>query len=297
MRPANGETAGVPGVAESRTAGDAPGSPAVDHVRLNWREAGEGRPLVLLHGFPFNSMQWQPQLESPPDGWHVIAPDLRGFGASSAGGTGPYTMDIFAADVAALLDSLDVPEAVFCGLSMGGYVALAFLRAFPQRVRGLVLCDTRAAADSADARAGRHALAEKVGTDGAAAVRDAMLPKLVSDTTRRENPELVERIGDMINIASTDTLQRALLGMAERPDSEPLLRQIEVPTLVIVGADDAITPPGDAQMLARGIRGARIETIADAGHVSNLEQPDRFNRALTDFLQAAFDSQRVRFSI
>jgi len=281
----------------AKPAADSASSPAIDDVRLNWRESGEGRPLVLLHGFPFNSAQWEPQLASPPSGWRLIAPDLRGFGASSGGGSGPYTMDIFAADIALLLDSLKVDRAVFCGLSMGGYVAFSLLRGFRERVSGLVLCDTRAGADSPEAKAGRRALADQVAREGTAAVRSAMLPKLVSETTRRERPEVVDRIGDMIDIAPTDSLQRTLHGLAERADSEPLLRGVQVPTLVIVGEDDAITPPGDAEILARGIPGARIETIAEAGHVSNLEQPERFSRALDDFLTSAFAGHGLSFRV
>jgi 3-oxoadipate enol-lactonase len=259
----------------------------LDEARLNWREAGEGAPLVLLHGFPFNATQWEPQLEAPPAGWRVIAPDLRGFGSSSGGGEGPYTMEIFANDVARLLDSLKIRRVVLGGLSMGGYVALAFWRAHRARVAGLVLSDTRAGADNPRQREGRNDLVAQIEKEGAAAVTAAMLPKLVSDATRRERPEVVEQIRSMIEVAPTDSLQRALLGIAERPDCEPLLRDIEVPTLVLVGDADAITPPGEAQLMARGIRGSRMEKIADAGHVANLEQPEAFNRVLHDWLTTA----------
>jgi 3-oxoadipate enol-lactonase len=270
---------------------------SMDMVRLNWREAGEGAALVLLHGFPLNSAQWEPQLASVPDGWRAIAPDLRGFGASSGGGDGPYTMDRFAADVAALLDELKIERAVLCGVSMGGYVAFAFLRAFPKRVLGLVLSDTRAGADSEQAKAGRHALAEKVGKEGAAAVREAMLPKLVSENTRSIRPAVAEQVAAMVDIAPVDSLQRTLHGLAVRPDCEPLLRTITVPTLIVVGEDDTITPPGDAQLLARGIRGARLELIRDAGHLPNLEQPQLFDRALHGFLAASFNPGPLGFRI
>lgn len=269
----------------------------MDGVRLNWREAGEGTPLVLLHGFPLNSAQWEPQLANPPAGWRLIAPDLRGFGASSGGGSGPYTMDVFAQDVASLLDSLGVERAVLCGVSMGGYVTFAFLRGFRERVLGLVLSDTRAGADDEQARVARKALAERVGEQGAAAVRSAMLPKLVSAATHRDHPEVVERVAGMIDVAPVDALQRALHGLATRHDSEPLLRTIEVPTLIVVGADDEITPPGDAQLLARGIRGARLELIRDAGHLPNLEQPEMFDQALHGFLAASFNPDALHFTI
>jgi 3-oxoadipate enol-lactonase len=138
---------------------------------LNWREAGEGPAVVLLHGFPFNAAQWEPQLASPPAGWRLIAPDLPGFGASPASpGDEPYTMSAMAREVARLLDRLGVERAVICGLSMGGYVAFAFWRAFRERTVGLILCDTRATPDTDAARKDRHELAERVTRDGAAAV-------------------------------------------------------------------------------------------------------------------------------
>jgi 3-oxoadipate enol-lactonase len=267
-------------------------------VRVNWREAGSGHAAVLLHGFPFSSAMWEPQLSTVPPGWRYIAPDLRGFGGSSAApGSDPYTMSVFARDVGALLDHLDAGRVVLCGLSMGGYVALAFWRLFPERVMGLVLSDTRATPDSDEARAGRYELAEKVGTNGAAAVADAMLPQLLSPATVRDRPGLVDHVRSMIDVAPTDSLRRTLLGMAERPDSEPLLRMIQVPTLVLVGADDEITPPGDAQLIARGIRGSRIETIPDAGHLANLERPGAFNHALHGFLTSSVNPDALNFSI
>lgn len=258
---------------------------STENARLNWRENGSGIAVVLLHGFPFSSAMWEPQLSSVPDGFRFIAPDLRGFGSSSAAPGGEdYTMIAFARDVASLLDHLKIERVVLCGLSMGGYVALAFWRAFPARVTGFVFSDTRATADTKEGRASRYDLAEKVRADGSAAVRDAMLPKLLSPATERERPHLVEQVRSMIEIAPEESLRRTLIGMAERPDSEPLLRMITAPTLVLVGADDAITPPGDAQLIARGIRGSRIETIADAGHLPNLEQPAEFNSRFYHFL-------------
>jgi 3-oxoadipate enol-lactonase len=258
-------------------------------VRLNWRTAGEGpNALVLLHGFPFNSAMWEPQLDAVPAGWRFIAPDLRGFGSSTGGGEGAYTMDVYARDTARLLDHLKVERAVICGLSMGGYVAFAFWRLFRPRVRGLVLANTRAGADTESARKGRHELIKRVEQEGARAVRDAMLPKLFSPFTRRRHPELVEQIGAMIDVAPADSLRRALLGMAERPNSEPVLTTIDVPMLVLVGEDDEIIAAGEGQLMARPVRGSVIERIPDAGHLTNLERPDLFNAALNHFLEFSF---------
>jgi 3-oxoadipate enol-lactonase len=259
-------------------------SPKVNGVRLEWREAGSGDPIVFVHGFPFNSAMWGPQLAALPAGWRGIALDLRGFGASEEGTESVYEMQLFARDVAGVLDQLGLSSAVVCGLSMGGYIAFELWRLFPQKVRALVLADTRAGADSADARRARERLAARVEAEGAQPVIDAMLPKLVSPTTRYMQPGVVQAIRAMMQETPATTMARTLRGMAARPDSEPLLRTIEVPTLVVVGAEDAITGKGQSEFLARGIRGARIETIDDAGHVPPLERPDEFNRVLHAFL-------------
>jgi 3-oxoadipate enol-lactonase len=271
-------------------------SDRINGVEMTWREAGSGEPIVFLHGFPLHAGMWEPQLTDLPAGWRGIAPSVRGFGGSELGAEPASSMDLLAADVAALLDRLGIARVTLCGLSMGGYVALAFVRKYPERLRGLVLCDTRAGADSEDGRRNRYELAERVRIEGVGPVRDAMLPKLISGRTRQEQPEVESRIRAMIEEASPEAVARALTGMAARPDSTPFLREITVPTLVLVGAEDAVTPPGEAQLLVRGIPGARIETVADAGHLSNLEQPATFNRSLWTFLQSSLDPNALSFT-
>lgn len=256
----------------------------IDGREVSWREAGAGEPLILLHGFPFDSRMWEPQLGSVPEGWRAIAPDLRGFGASAGTADEMYSMEAFADDVAALLAHLGLKRAVFGGLSMGGYVAFALLRRHPSLVRALVLADTRAAADSDAARTGRMQLAERVRREGRGPVVDSMMPKLLSPETRNQRPEVAVRIKAIMESTSPDTMARALLGMAARPSAEPQLRDVDVPTLVIVGADDEITDSGEARLLVRAIRGAQLEIIESAGHVSNMEYPEAFDRALHRFL-------------
>ena len=252
---------------------------------LSWREAGAGDDvLVLIHGFPFHSAIWRPQLDAPPPGWRVIAPDLRGFG-----GSGPLTanrlpMDLLAQDVVSLLAHLNIGKAVFCGHSMGGYVTLALVRRAARLVRGLVLSDTRATPDSPEARQGRLKNAKHVHAHGTAALIDALVPRLLADQTRAELPHVEQELRAIMGSASAPAVIAALLGMAERPDSTPQLRSINVPVQIIVGEHDEITPPGDARLLARAIPGARMEIIPGAGHVPNLEQPAAFNRVLEGFL-------------
>lgn len=240
-------------------------------------------PVVLLHGFPFNRSLWREQVESLSETRRVVAPDLRGHGETSAGG-GPATMEEMAEDLAALLDELQVERAVVGGLSMGGYVALAFLRAHPERVGALVLADTRAQADADDARRAREETARRALTEGMEPIADAMLPKLLAPATRGRRPDLVARVREMILGTKPEGAAAALRGMAARRDQTDLLETIGVPTLLVVGSDDVIAPPAEAEAMRAKIRGARLVKIEDAGHVPNVERPVEFNRALAEFL-------------
>jgi pimeloyl-ACP methyl ester carboxylesterase len=256
----------------------------VNGVEIEWRERGDGDAILFIHGFPFNSAMWGHQLAALPDGWRGIAPDLRGFGASEIGGEPILSMELFGSDLARLLDHLEIERVVLCGLSMGGYVAFDFWRQFGDRVRGIVLSDTRASADSPDTKRARHHLADRVRAEGPAPVIEALLPKLLASATTRKKKGVVSMVRAMMEETAPEAMARALLGMAARADADPLLRTIDVPVLVVVGADDVITSRGQAEMLARGIRGARIEVVEAAGHIPPLEQPEEFNRYLGQFL-------------
>ncbi len=260
---------------------------------MEWREAGAGDPVLFVHGFPFHSAMWGPQLSAMPPGWRGIAPDLRGFGASEGPPESVTSMDAFADDLARLLDHLRIEQAVVCGLSMGGYVALALWRRHRDRIRAFVLCDTRAGGDSPEAAEARRRLAERVLAEGPAAVADGMLPRLLSPNTARRSPGTVEFVRAMMMETRALTMSRALLGMAERPDSEAMLPEIDVRTLVIVGDEDVITSRGQADMLARGIRPATLAVIEGAGHLPNLEQPAEFNQLLSEFLVGLPSEARV----
>src|SRR5215213_539738 len=216
----------------------------INNIELAYTDTGVGRPIVLIHGYPFNRALWDEQIPALSQSYRVVAPDLRGFGDSDAS-QDPGTMSHLAADIAALMDYLAVPRATICGLSMGGYVALAFYKQFASRVRALVLADTRAQADTEEAKQTRAQQAEKALSEGMAA---------------------------------------ALRGMAERNDQTELLPKISVPTLIVVGAEDAITPVADSEKMHHAIRGSRLVVLDHAGHVSNVERPQQFNDALLHFL-------------
>lgn len=254
-------------------------------IEIVYDDVGEGVPIVMLHGFPFNRSMWREQIESLSGAWRVITPDLRGHGETSVVGE-VATMEEMAEDVAALLDELNIARAVVVGLSMGGYVTLAFFRKFRERVRALVLADTRPQADTDDGRRAREETARRALDEGMGVVADSMLPKLLAPSTRERSPEVVGRVRDMILGANPLGAAAALRGMAARRDQTDLLTEISVPTLIVVGTEDALTPPSDAEAMHAKIEGSRLVRIEGAGHVSNLEQPEEFNRVLGEFLSS-----------
>lgn len=251
-------------------------------VELAVEVRGEGPACLLVHGFPFDRTMWRHQLAALTR-WKRIAPDLRGFGASGVPTDGG-SMARYADDLIAILDALEVQQAVFCGLSMGGYVLFDVLRRYRDRVRALVLADTRAEADDAAGKRARDEMMAVAKSEGQAGIAQRMLPKLLSAMTVETQPEVERQVREMIQRASVPGIVAALEAMKERPDSRPLLGEISVPTLVIVGADDALTPPPLSRAMADAIPGARYGEIATAGHLSPLEQPLAASRLLTDFL-------------
>lgn len=253
----------------------------IDNINFAYTDTGAGRPVVLLHGYPFNRSLWNEQIAALSGSYRVIAPDLRGFGESDSS-DGPSTMNRMAQDVALLLDHLEIPRVRIGALSMGGYVALAFYKQFASRVRALILADTRAQADTEEAKQNRAQQAEKALSEGMAGIADAMLPKLLTPETVSKRPEIVKRIRDMMLKTKPEGAAAALRGMAERDDQTSL--KISVPTLIIVGAEDAITPVADSEKMKHAIPGSRLVVLENAGHVSNLERTEKFNEALLDFL-------------
>lgn len=250
--------------------------------RMAWLEAGAGWPLVLLHAFPLTAEMWRPQLERVPDDWRFIAPEL----ASAVPPDGPRTIDDYASDVCALLDALLVDNAVIGGLSMGGYITFALFRRSPALFSGMILADTRPQADSAQARASRATMRDLVAREGIAPVADQMLPRLLSARTIDERPAIASGVRAMIESVTARAVDAALDAMMTRPDSTADLAGISCATLVIVGDEDAVTPVADADAMHRAIERSVLVTLSDAGHLSNLEQPEAFSRALADFLLA-----------
>ncbi|MGH9387307.1 MAG: alpha/beta fold hydrolase [Vicinamibacterales bacterium] len=246
---------------------------------------GTRRKCVWLHAFPLSAAMWEPQLQHVPEGWRFIAPDLRGFGGSSESDPNDgQSIDDFASDVVALLAELGITQAVLCGLSMGGYATFAILRHFPHLAEALVLADTRAGADSPEGRANRRGMIALVDREGPPGVARDMMPKLLGKTTRETNPQVEPVVRHLINRQSPSAIRGGILRMMQRPDSHPLLATTTVPTLVIVGEEDELTPPAESKRIAEAIPGSTLVVIPKAGHLSSLECPDEFNQAVASFL-------------
>jgi 3-oxoadipate enol-lactonase len=253
---------------------------------MAYEEHGVGIPLLLVHAFPLNRSMWELQNNDMTDIARVIAPDLRGFGASEHP-KGAYSMEIMADDCHALLESAAGGQpAVICGLSMGGYVAMTYYRKYPDKVRGLVLAGTRAGADPPEGKANRDKAAEQVLEQGIGALVADMLPKMLAPKTYATDPELVTRVESIMMDASVNGVVGALMAMKDRPDSSELLTHVQVPTLILHGADDQLISPEEAGKMHAAIKDSRLIILADAGHLCNLEQPGLFNEALREFLES-----------
>lgn len=251
---------------------------------IEYDARGHGPVVLFLHAFPLGLFMWDDAAQDLARDHTVVRFDCRGFGGSAVG-DGALSMERIADDAVGLLDHLGLGQAVFVGSSMGGYAAFALVRRHPDRARGLVLQNTRAAADMPEARASRSLLAEKVLKEGAGAAADAFLPRLLGDTTRRDRGAVVAAVRERILLNPPRGIANALLGLGARADSTPTLREIRVPTLALGCVEDALTPPGEIQALASGIAGARCVILDGAGHLPSLETPEAYRGALRRFLE------------
>lgn len=253
----------------------------VNDIGLEYTDEGEGVPLFFIHGFPLCREAWSKQVEAFKARFRVIAPDLRGLGGSEAT-EGPVPMGRFAEDCYKLMQHLQLDPVILVGHSMGGYAALAFAKIYPHALRGLVLVGTKAGPDSPETAAARRATAEAVGRDGIASVVDAMAPKMLS--ANNADAGMAADVRGFMTPSKPAGVIGALLGMAERPDAEPWLGKIRVPTLIVTGADDTLVLPSESTHLAKAIPGAQVRFIPKAGHLVAFEQPEAFNAALRGWL-------------
>ena len=254
-------------------------------------ESGRGVPVVWLHGFQHDRTVWAPQLASPAPGFRYLAPDLPGFGESVQ--LADPSLDAWADWIATLLDTLAIDRAVIAGLSMGGYLAFAFWRRHPRRVLGLVLADTRPGPDSEEARGKRREMQSLVLAEGPGAIADRMIAGMVGKTSHAERPAAVATIDAVMRRASVGGITDGLQALMDRDDSTATLATITVPTLVLCGEEDALTPVAESRAMSAAITGSRLALIAGAGHVSNIESPEVFNALLSDFLAATIRTDKT----
>lgn len=253
-------------------------------IELNVLDEGWGPPLLLVHGFPLDHSMWHEQIRHFRNSRRVIAPDLRGFGQSGVT-PGTVTMQRHAEDLARLLDALNIREPVcLCGLSMGGYVAFQFVQHYRRKVGSLILCDTRSIADDEVGKRNRELVATRVLKEGAEFLAASMPEKLFSAHTRSQNAEAVAETQAVIRRTNPDGIAASSRGMAARPDVTGRLASIDVPTLVVVGAEDAISPAAEMRTIADGIPAAQFVSVDGVGHMSPLEAPTAVNAAIDRFL-------------
>lgn len=260
---------------------EAPGLPGEELLRGT-------RTLILIHGFPLSADMWLPQMARVPQGWRFVAPDIRGFRGAGPSYQDAFldgaTMDDYAQDVLDLMDHIDAERAAICGLSMGGYVAMALAAKAPKRVSHLILADTRMTPDSDEARAGRDKMRAAVEAEGPSAAANAMMLNLLGATSKREQPDLEDALRRLIEANRIEAIVGALGALKSRPDRSASLATFQGPTLVICGEEDALTKPVESEAMAAIIPNAQLVLIPKAGHMSNLEQPAAFNEALAAFL-------------
>lgn len=258
---------------------------------LAYINRGAGQPVLLVHGFPLDHTMWEAQIEALSKQARVIAPDLRGFGQSPLGSVDPaqgITMERYADDLAEFLERLHLgPDQpiVFIGLSMGGYIAWQFARKYASRLRALALLDTRALADTDEARAGRLKMAENVAAWGSRRVAEMMGPKLSASSTFKTKPDVIAAIRRVVENTSPASIAAAQRGMAARPEMASFLPKIRVPALVIVGDEDAISPPAEMEAIAAAIPNAEFVIIPNSGHMTTMENPEAVNATLSKFIQ------------
>jgi 3-oxoadipate enol-lactonase len=244
-------------------------------AKIFYRVEGQGKPLVLLHPFPANHKFWEPAAALLAARYRLVMPDLRGHGASEAG-AGPAAMEKHAKDVLKVCDAAGFKRAIFAGVSIGGYVLFEFWRRYRERIQALILCDTRAQADTAEGRANRLKSAEQVLKEGKDKFLDEMMGKLLGATTRSRRPDLVATARKLLGEMTPEGIAAVQRGMAERPDSIPNLATINVPTLVVVGSEDTLTPPADSELTHKHIAGSKLEVVPEAGHYAPFERHEAF---------------------
>ena len=265
----------------------------VDDLKINlngiticYDDFGKGIiPLIFIHGFPFDKSSWQPQMESLKTTHRVIAYDIRGFGKSTADNE-KTSMSLFADDLIKLMDALEIDKAVACGLSMGGYILLNAVNRYPDRFKAIILSDTQCIADSPEGKEKRYKTIEHIEAGGLNDFAEGFIKNVFCQESLDDKKELVQRIKTVVLTTSPETITGTLAALAERSEMGTSLSKITVPALILCGKEDKVTPLAQSEILHQHITGSTLHGIAQAGHLSNLEQPELFNRHVTEFISA-----------
>lgn len=247
-------------------------------------------PIILIHGFPFNKASWQPQIDFLQQTKRVIAYDIRGFGNSTTNDDDEVSMDVFADDLIKLMDALKIEKSIICGLSMGGYIILNALQRFPERFEAVVLCDTQCVSDSSIMKEKRNTSIKQIESDGLSKFAEHFVTSILSKTSLSSKKQLVEELKSTILSTPVKTITNTLSSLAQRKEMREHLKNISVPTLVLCGIEDMVTPVDQSSFLIKQIPNSTLHSINGAGHLSNLEQPETFNKHLGDFVSKIRDS-------
>ncbi|MES2654893.1 MAG: alpha/beta hydrolase [Bacteroidota bacterium] len=256
----------------------------VNNFQLSYNDIGEGStPIIFMHGYPFDKTMWQPQLDFLKSSHRSISFDIRGFGKSTDEES-HLSIDLFGEDLIALMDKLNIDKAIVCGLSMGGFIALNAQKRFPDRFAALILCDTQCIADTAEVKEKRNKIINEIAVDGVAPFNEGFIKNVFHKDSLSNKKELVEQLRSVVFANSPHIITMGQTALAERSETCSTLNEITIPTLIICGREDIVTPLAQSEMMHKDIKGSILHVIDNAGHVSNLEQPDEFNKHLLDFL-------------
>jgi 3-oxoadipate enol-lactonase len=270
----------------------------VNNFELSYDDLGEGQtPIIFLHGFPFDKSMWQAQLDYLDASYRVIACDIRGFGKSKDEQTS-LSIDTFGVDLIQFMDKLNIEKAAICGLSMGGYIALNVVKRFPERFDALILCDTQCIADTDEAKAKRYRTIDEIEANGVTNFNEEFIKGIFHKDSLKDKKDVVEQVRSVVFSNSKHIIKQGLTAIAEREETSSALSEISIPTLIICGREDKVTPLVQSEMMNAFIEGSSLQVIDNAGHVSNLEQPDLFNQHLLDFLTAieSFNFEKINGS-
>jgi 3-oxoadipate enol-lactonase len=261
-------------------------STTVNNFNLSYDDIGEGSiPIIFLHGYPFDKTMWEIQIDDLKSTNRLIACDIRGFGKSTDEKSS-LSIDLFGDDLIAFMDQLNINKAIVCGLSMGGFITLNAYKRYPDRFEALILCDTQCIADTTDVKKKRYEIIDEIAVDGVMNFNEEFIRSVFHKDSLTDKKELVEKLRHVVFCNSQHIITMGLTALAERSETCSVLSKITIPTLIICGRQDVVTPLAQSEFMYTTIKGATLQVIEKAGHVSNLEQPDEFNKHLINFLTA-----------